>query len=81
MGPVNWGGAFQQEEAQVKYFELESSLYWGTGGILQAAMEDTDSAERVDGKCDLDTWDNLRYAKERLGRYRVYKERLLLHGK
>ena len=70
--------------SQVEHFELASNLYWGAWGLLQAATEVSDgtfdrdgAAERVEGKRDSDTWDNLRYARNRLARYRVCKERVL----
>jgi len=71
--------------SQVELFEMASHLYWGVWGVLQAAGEVTvdgtfrmENAEsRLEGDSDLDAWDNLRYAKNRLERYRVCKEGVL----
>lgn len=73
--------------SQVELFEMASNLYWGVWGVLQAAGEVTDGTfrmenaeSRLEGVFDLDTWDNLRYAKNRLERYRVWKDGVLRNG-
>jgi len=72
--------------SQVRLFRMASNLYWGIWGILQAAGEVVadgsfareDAMSRLEGEVDLDKWDNLRYGKNRLERYRVCKERMVL---
>jgi thiamine kinase-like enzyme len=73
--------------SQVQIFQLASNLYWGIWGILQAAGEvddgtfrTEDALARMQGRTDLDTWDNLRYGRNRLERYRFCKEEILRSG-
>lgn len=64
--------------AQVELFLAASDLYWGTWGLLQAAGEVADgtfrregAAARMDGAEDAKEWDNLRYGRNRLDRFRA----------
>jgi thiamine kinase-like enzyme len=70
--------------AQVELFQMASNLLWGVWGVLQASGEVMDGTFRMDKggtSCsDLTTWDNLRYGKNRLERYRYCKEGLLRSG-
>jgi thiamine kinase-like enzyme len=70
--------------SQVQTFQMVSHLYWGTWGILQGAtelLEGTYEIEivkaRLHGEIDTNCWDNLRYGKNRLDRYRKHKQSLL----
>ena len=64
---------------------MASNLYWGIWGCLQAADEvtdgtfqmDNDAMLRLEGKKDTTKWDNLRYGRNRLGRYYACKKELL----
>jgi len=68
--------------SQVKLFQMASNLYWGIWGCLQAADEvtdgtfqiDNDAMLRLEGKKDTTKWDNLRYGRNRLGRYYACKK-------
>jgi thiamine kinase-like enzyme len=64
--------------AQVEMFQMASSLLWGVWGVLQASGEVIEGTFRLnnDGSSSgmLTTWDNLRYGKNRLARYRYCKE-------
>jgi len=69
--------------AQVELFQMASNLLWGVWGVLQASGEVMDGTFRMDNggiSSDLTTWDNLRYGKNRLERYRYCKEGLLRSG-
>jgi hypothetical protein len=68
----------------VQTFQMVSHLYWGTWGILQGAtelLEGTCEIEivksRLHGEIGTNCWDNLRYGKNRLDRYRKHKQSLL----
>lgn len=70
--------------AQVEVFQMASNLLWGVWGVLQASGEVMEGTFRLnnDGSSSgmLTTWDNLRYGKNRLARYRYCKEVALQHG-
>lgn len=70
--------------SQVQTFQLVSNLYWGTWGILQGVAELLEGGYEIDnvksrlyGEIDIDEWDNLRYGKNRLSRYRELKQSML----
>ncbi len=67
--------------AQVEVFQMASNLLWGVWGVLQASGEVMEGTFRLnnDGSSSgmSTTWDNLRYGKNRLARYRYCKEVVL----
>ena len=73
--------------SQVQTFQMVSHRYWGTWGILQGTTELLEGAyeienvkSRLHGETDIDSWDNLRYGKNRLDRYRKHKQSMLEKG-
>lgn len=65
--------------AQVKLFQMASNLLWGVWGVLQASAEVLVGTFQID-KNGSKTWDNLRYGKNRLGRYKYCKDVFMTHG-
>ncbi|KAL7432386.1 hypothetical protein ACHAXM_003072 [Skeletonema potamos] len=70
--------------SQVQTFQMASNLYWGTWGILQGTTELLEGQyeikivkSRLHGEIDTNSWDNLRYGRNRLDRYRKQKQSLL----
>ncbi|KAL3786350.1 hypothetical protein HJC23_000592 [Cyclotella cryptica] len=70
-------------QSQIHLFQLASNLIWGVWGLVQASGEVThrtfctkNAKLRLDGKVDLDTFDNLRYGKNRLGNYMICREKM-----
>jgi thiamine kinase-like enzyme len=68
-------------QSQIQLFQMASNLIWGVWGILQACGEvnhDTlhtrDAKLRLDGEIGLESFDNLRYGKNRLANYLFCKE-------
>ncbi len=89
---VAGNGATKQNEndevsellSQVQTFQMLSNLYWGTWGILQGVAELLEGGYEIEsvklrlcGEIDIDEWDNLRYGKNRLNRYRELKQSML----
>ena len=82
----------EQEESpsrflsEVQTFQLLSHLYWGYWGILQGAKElSSETYYEVEniklkllGEVEHNKWDNLRYGKNRLARYRKQKQSMLV---
>ena len=73
--------------SQMQTFQMVSHLYWGIWGILQGASELLDGGyeiesikSRIVGELDIDSWENLRYGKNRLDRYRKHKQSMLETG-
>ncbi len=70
--------------SQLQTFQMVSHMYWGTWGILQGVTELLEGEyeiekvkSRLNGQIDIDSWDNLRYGKSRLVRYREQKQSML----
>lgn len=70
--------------SQVQTFQMVSNLYWGSWGILQGVTELLEGGYQIEnvklrlyGEIDIDEWDNLRYGKNRLCRYRELKQSML----
>ena len=68
--------------SQIKLFQMASNLIWGVWGILQACCEadndeycKKDAKLRLDGQIDTNSFNNLRYGKNRLINYKLCKER------